>query len=314
MIAICEFTFTACLCVLGWGAKLRHVTLLNDLVCTEMKVLQQNDELMTAEGILLEHLPKSFQVYGHLYAYNRNKQSTIQVVVDTWPDFKVIICRPDPRQEFGFTPEMTMYCKESKDGHALKEILMKDSLFNWSSNINGGCDISHTSILQEVSLNREVNYRSLALTRLLHLPNRSHLVKPAIDSGLESRISSLELCHAHLVNQTWKFGGTQQGYNYIAFLISNFPTYCITDNEGQPISWLLVYEYLALGVLYTMPKHRKRGFAKALIQTMAQRLFDQDYPVFCYIEEDNMASYKLFKSLGFIEEPSYRELWFEFNF
>ena len=37
------------------------------------------------------------QVYGFLFGMNRNKQSTLEVVVDTWPDFKVIICRPDAK-------------------------------------------------------------------------------------------------------------------------------------------------------------------------------------------------------------------------
>ncbi|XP_077351553.1 glycine-N-acyltransferase-like protein 3 [Festucalex cinctus] len=275
-----------------------------------MKVLQ-NDELMTAEGVLLEHLPKSFQVYGFLYAHNRNEPSPIQVVVDTWPDFKVIICRPYPEKELDFVPELTIYCMDER---ILKKMLMTEDAIDWSSYIAGGCDVSHASVLQEVSLNREVSYKSLALTRILHLPDRSHLVSPAINSDLELRISSLELSHAHLVNQTWKFGGTEQTYKYLAFLISNFPTCCITDDEGRPVSWLLVYEYLAFGVLYTMPEHRNKGYAKALIRNMSQRFLAQSYPVFCYIEEDNMVSYNLFKSLGFIEEPSYRELWFEFNF
>lgn len=60
-----------------------------------MKILQK-DELLIAEGVLMKHIPKSLKVYGFLYGINRNKPTPLQVIVDTWPDFKVIICRPDP--------------------------------------------------------------------------------------------------------------------------------------------------------------------------------------------------------------------------
>ncbi|XP_039478039.1 glycine N-acyltransferase-like protein Keg1 [Oreochromis aureus] len=63
-----------------------------------MKVLNR-DELQIAEGVLLKHLPKSYKVYGFLFGINRNKPTTLEVVVDTWPDFKVIICRPDPENK-----------------------------------------------------------------------------------------------------------------------------------------------------------------------------------------------------------------------
>ena len=41
--------------------------------------------------------PYVLQMYGFLFGMNRNKPSTLEVVVDTWPDFKVIICRPDAK-------------------------------------------------------------------------------------------------------------------------------------------------------------------------------------------------------------------------
>lgn len=116
------------------------------------------------------------------------------------------------------------------------------------------------------------------------------------------------------MNQTWKFGGNKQGYMNIKNLISHFPSYCITDGQGQPVSWILVYDYCALGLLHTLPEHRGRGYAKVLISRMARRLHAEGYPVYCFVEEENTRSHKLFRNLGFIEDPSYRAAWFEFNF
>ncbi|KAK9541749.1 hypothetical protein VZT92_001770 [Zoarces viviparus] len=277
-----------------------------------MKILNK-DELQIAEGVLLKHFPKSFKVYGFIFGINRKKPSTLEVIVDTWPDFKVIICRPDPKNKrtLEFLKKVTYF---SMDDQILRKMLTEENAIDWSTYfLITGCDVSHETMLKEVSSDREVNNKVYALVHLLYLPDCSHLPTPAADSELESRISSLNLSHVDLVNKTWKFGGNKQGYMTIKNLISNFPSCCITDDQGQPVSWILVYDYCALGILYTLPEHRRRGYAKVLVSTMARRLHTEGYPVYCFIKEDNMVSYKIFKNLGFIEDPSYRAAWFEFN-
>ncbi|KAM6922480.1 glycine N-acyltransferase-like protein 3 [Lycodopsis pacificus] len=278
-----------------------------------MKILNK-DELQIAEGVLLKHFPKSFKVYGFIFGINRKKPSTLEVIVDTWPDFKVIICRPDPKNKraLEFMKNVTYF---SMDDQILRKMLTEENAIDWSTCfLIGGCDVSHETMLKEVSADREVNNKVDTSAHLLYLPDSSHLPTPAADSELESRISSLNLSHIDLVNKTWKFGGNKQGYMTIKNLISNFPSCCITDDQGQPVSWILVYDYCALGLLYTLPEHRGRGYAKVVVSTMARRLHTEGYPVYGFIEEDNMVSYKIFKSLGFIEDPSYRAAWFEFNF
>lgn len=127
-------------------------------------------------------------------------------------------------------------------------------------------------------------------------------------------MSSLDLSHVDLVNKTWKFGGDENGYNNVKNLIANFPSCCISDENGQPVSWILLYDYCAMGLLYTMPEHRGKGHAKVLISTMAKRLRAHGFPVYCFVEEGNALSYKLFTKMGFTEDPTYRAAWFELNF
>ncbi|XP_019121799.1 glycine N-acyltransferase-like protein 3 [Larimichthys crocea] len=278
-----------------------------------MKVLNK-DELQIAEAVLLKHIPKSLKVYGFLHGINRNKATILEVLVDRWPDFNVIICRPDPKNKRAqeFMKKVTYY---STDEEALRTVLTEENAFDWRTYfIVGGFDFSHSSMLKEVSSYREVNNRVFTLVHLLYLPDISQLLTPAIDSELESRISSLNHSHVDLVNKTWKFGGNKQSFKNIQHLIDNFPSCCITDEEGQPVSWILVYDYCAMGMLYTLPEHRGKGYAKVLVSTIAKRLHTEGYPVYCFIEEENVVSYKLFKNQGFIEDPSYRAAWFEFNF
>ncbi|XP_072247342.1 glycine N-acyltransferase-like protein 3 [Leuresthes tenuis] len=278
-----------------------------------MKVLNK-DELQVAEGVLLKRLPKSYKIYGFLYGINRNKPNTLEVVVDKWPDFEVIICRPDPQNKraLEFMKKVSLY---STDEGVLRKVLRQEDAMDWSAYfLVGGFDFSYAPMLKEVSSERQVNNRDYTLCRLLYLPDVSYLNTPAIDSELQSRFSSLSLSDVDLINKTWKFGGNKQGYNNIRNLISNFPSCCIVDVQGQPVAWMLVYDYCAMGLLYTLPEHRQKGYAKVLVSTMAKKLHAEGYPVYCFIEKNNAVSYKLFKDMGFTEDASYRAAWFEFNF
>ncbi|KAM3605694.1 uncharacterized protein V6R79_003093 [Siganus canaliculatus] len=280
-----------------------------------MKILNR-DELQIAEGVLRKHIPKSLKVYGFLYAINRSKQSRapLEVIVDSWPDFKVIICRPVPKHELAseLLHKVTYY---SMDEPILKELLTDKEVIDWSNYFMiGGFDVSHAPMLKELSYHQGANNRDYTLVSLLYLPDISYLLAPAADSELQSRISSLNLSHVDLVNKTWKFGGNDLGWRIVKRFISNFPSCCITDANGQPVSWILMYDYCAMGVLYTLPEHRRKGYAKVLVSTMAQRLHTEGYPVYCFIEEGNTTSYRLFKNLGFIDDPSYKAAWLEFNF
>lgn len=278
-----------------------------------MKVLNR-EELLIAEAVLLQHLPKSYKVYGFLYYMNRNQPTTLEVMVDTWPDFKVIICRPDPKNKLALDliNKVTCFCT---DEQALRKALTEEKVIDWSTYfVIGGLDHSHTPLLKEIAHDIKIKNRHLSFVRLLYLPDASFLKSPATDSEIESKVSSLSLSHVELVNQTWKFGRNQQGYNLIKNLITNFPSCCIIGEQGQPVSWIMVYDYGALGILYTLPEHRGKGYAKVLICTMAKKLVAESRPVFCFIEEDNTSSYKLFKDMGFVVDETFRAVWFEFNF
>lgn len=96
-------------------------------------------------------------------------------------------------------------------------------------------------------------------------------------------------------------------------IITSFPSCCVLDAEAKPVSWILTHEYGALGMLHTLPEHRRKGYAKVLISTMAKRFHAQGYPVYCFVEEENVVSYSLLKSLGFTEDPSYRLTFSGFN-
>ncbi|XP_062375832.1 glycine N-acyltransferase-like protein 3 isoform X1 [Sardina pilchardus] len=276
-----------------------------------MKILGE-EERRAAEQVLRHYLPKSSKVYGYLFGMNRNKPSTLQVVVDTWPDFKSIIFRPDLKNErvSDYTKKVTLFCT---DAQVLKRMIAEENAIDWTTYfLLGGLDITLAPMVKEVAASRGVNMRHFVLVHLLTLSDPQDL--PDSHSSIEDRICSLNESHIEIINKAWKFGGTEKGYNNIKNLMCNFPSCCIVDETGQPVSWMLLYDYCALGILYTKPEHRGKGYAKALIASMSKKLHAQGYPVYCFIEEDNDTSLRLFKNMGFTEDPSYRAIWFEFNF
>nr|XP_055026895.1 uncharacterized protein LOC129416586 [Misgurnus anguillicaudatus] len=275
-----------------------------------MKILN-SEELKLAEITLHEHLPKSLKVYGFVFAINRGKPHTLEVVVDSWPAFTTIIVRPDPNncRAKDFMKKVTLYTTNEED---LKRMLTVENAIDWNTYfLIGGCDVRHSPMLKEIAASRSVQMKGFSLVHLMILPEPKHLPELS-NSDLETKVSVLNASHADVVNKAWKFGGDEKGYKNILNLITHFPTCCITDDNNQPVSWILLYDYCALGILYTQPEHRGKGYAKALVTTMAKRLHSQGYPVYCFIEDCNQLSYKLFTSLGFTEDPSYMAAWYEF--
>ncbi|XP_015260506.1 PREDICTED: glycine N-acyltransferase-like protein 3 isoform X2 [Cyprinodon variegatus] len=270
--------------------------------------MELNEEQQKAAELELRRcLPRSLKIYGFLVLRNRVKSDPYVVLVDRWPGFSVIICKPKYEQKSDLFKDTMVF---AKDEVLLMETIRKTSVIDWSRYLCLGISLPHMEIIKSAASERNVPSYKLSICHMMILDDASKL--PAIDcSGI--RLNSLDESHIDLVNQTWKFSKNQEAVRMIRNMVTNFPSCCVMDAEGKPVSWMLTYVSCALGMLYTLPEHRGKGYAKVLISSMAKKLIGQGYPVFCFIEEENKVSYKLFKSMGFSEDPSYREAWFGFN-
>ncbi|XP_061601025.1 glycine N-acyltransferase-like protein [Cololabis saira] len=265
------------------------------------------DQLKAAEEEVRRYLPRSQQVYGFLVLRNRLRSDPLQVLVDRWPDFSVVVCKPRYDQKNDHFKDTVVF---ANDEAILRKILRNSSVFEWTKYLCLGTSLPNMEIVKAVALEMNVPCHKLAVCRMMILEDASKL--PSLDcQGI--KLSSLDESHEDLVNKTWKFGKNQGAVRMIHNMIANFPSCCVLDAEENPVSWILTYPSCAIGMLYTLPEHRGKGYAKALISCMAKRLKDRGYPVFCFIEEENQVSYKLFKGMGFTEDPSHRETWFGFN-
>uniref|UniRef100_A0A3Q3ECP0 Glycine N-acyltransferase-like protein n=1 Tax=Labrus bergylta TaxID=56723 RepID=A0A3Q3ECP0_9LABR len=234
---------------------------------------------------LSENKERWTQVYGV-------RSDPLAVFVDRWPDFNVLICRPQWRSR---QQNCDLF---AKDETSLEETVRNSSVIDWSRYLGLGFDHRHTKMFKAVASEKGVSSHQVSLCLMMTLEDVSNL--PDVDSSLDES-------HVSLVNQTWKFSNSDEALVMIRNMVTNFPSCCVLDDEGQPVSWILVYDYCAMGMLYTLPEHRGKGYAKVLICSMARRLHAEGYPVYCFIEEENTLSHRLFTKLGFTEAQGHMD-------
>ncbi|KAG9274807.1 glycine N-acyltransferase-like protein 3 [Astyanax mexicanus] len=270
-----------------------------------MKLLS-SEELREVEKTLRGYLPKSQQVYGFVFLINRVEADRIDVFVDRWPEFRVLLVRPVKQEENDFYKGISIF---TTDEASLKNKLLQTDILDWTQYNCLSFDIGHAETVKAVAAQKGVPETQLSMCHMMILQNPSKLQT----NRLSVQLSSLQEAHVDLVNRTWKFNSGKYSERLIRNMVRSYPSYCVLGSDGQPVAWILTYSYCAMGMLYTLPEHRGRGYARALISAMAQKLLSEGYPVYCYIEEENTLSYRLFQSLGFSEDPSYRVTWYSFN-
>ena len=82
---------------------------------------------------------------------------------------------------------------------------------------------------------------------------------------------------------------------WIKFFIENMPCLCVRDNRGRCVAWALTNHNGSVGQVHTLPDYRRRGLAHAVWSDVAQRLADQGFKAYSFVEIDNVASLNLFR-------------------
>ncbi|KAF5901414.1 glycine N-acyltransferase-like isoform X1, partial [Clarias magur] len=246
-----------------------------------MKVLSE-EELQEAEEELKHYFPKSRQVYGYVFLINRVKTEPTDVLVDRWPDFTVLLIRPQRKERTDLFKDISIF---TKDETSLKDIMISTDIFDWNQYLSLSIDLCHKEMIKSVALSRGVQELKNHVCQQLTLQDASNL-KP---ERLPLQMSSLSESHVALVNSMWKFGKDEFSEHFIRDMIKNYPSCCVLDSECQPVSWILTYASCSVGMLYTMPEHRRKGYAKAVVTVLARKLRSEGYPVYCLIEEENQA-------------------------
>ncbi|XP_069083547.1 glycine N-acyltransferase-like [Pleurodeles waltl] len=98
-----------------------------------MLVLESSEDRKKLEELLAQSVPESMKVYGSIFYINRGNPLNMEVLVDSWPDFKTVICKKRPAEMIDDTNfYINTYNVFTKDPENFREMLWSADVINWN--------------------------------------------------------------------------------------------------------------------------------------------------------------------------------------
>ncbi|XP_066477209.1 glycine N-acyltransferase-like protein 3 [Tiliqua scincoides] len=264
-----------------------------------MPVLDNLDELKALKKELESCFPESLKVHGTVVNICRGNPFHQEVLMDSWPSFQVVIARPQRER----APSETNYFSQScavfyRNLDSYKQLVKDTDAIDWDQEFllqglqDGVCQTSQSlAAIKHFSTKLVSQTRVFVLQKPLDLPETKTML------GSDLKLSSLNTTHATLLNETWSIGGSEQSFHYLTQLICCFPSSCLLDATGCPISWVLLDQFGCLTHAYTMPAHRGKGYIQLVIAALAQKVQSLSYPAYGDVLEDNTPMKKALQGL-----------------
>ncbi|XP_011353104.2 glycine N-acyltransferase-like protein 3 isoform X2 [Pteropus medius] len=263
-----------------------------------MLVLNCVSKLLTLEKLLKSHFPESLKVYGAVMNINRGNPFQKEVILDSWPDFKAVITRRQKEAETDNLDHYTnAYAVFYKDVRAYRGLLEECDVINWNQVFQiQGLQSELYTVSKAVAASKQLDvklssFKAICLSPLSTLPDTSSVMSSS------PRLTYLSVTDADLLNRTWSRGGNEQCLRYITNLISCFPSICVRDDKGNPVSWSITDQFATMCHSYTLPEHRRKGYSRLVLLTLARKLQSRGFPRQGNVLDDNVASVNLLKSV-----------------
>nr|XP_023970621.1 glycine N-acyltransferase-like protein 3 isoform X1 [Chrysemys picta bellii] len=256
-----------------------------------MLILSCSSKLRLLEGTLQRGCRNTLPVYGTVKTINRGNPAVQEVLVDSWPEFKVF--RTWPGREVAsddsdfYTNTYTVYYRDLGAHRALLG--------------SAGLQDGAYEVSKDSTEAKGIKLEVFRYFTYFH-PDPSSMPEIRLDPAV--RLSSLDVSHADLLNETWAFGGNEKSRKYLASLIRHFPSVCLLDAAGHPVSWIASDPFGAMGPGYTLPQHRGRGYMGMLTNLIAKRLHALGYPSYGYVAMENYPMQRLQETQGFQRQPN----------
>ncbi|XP_028595455.2 glycine N-acyltransferase-like protein 3 isoform X2 [Podarcis muralis] len=244
-----------------------------------MLILSCPSKLRFLEGLLKKSLPQTLQVYGEVMNINRGNPVGHETVSDSSDSFNNI------------------YAAFYRDLDAYRRLLLDTDAVNWDQafSLCGNHDGIH-EVSKDAVVLKKVQLTAIPYFIYLNAkPDKQP--QPRLDPGFT--FSSLNSSHIDLLNETWHYGGSEHSRKYLANMVRCFPSTCILDSNGHPVSWIIMESWGASAHSYTLPSHRQRGYSSMVQRAHGMRVHAAGFPVYGHVALDNTPQHKLMDSLGF---------------
>uniref|UniRef100_A0A674J8H7 Glycine N-acyltransferase-like protein n=1 Tax=Terrapene triunguis TaxID=2587831 RepID=A0A674J8H7_9SAUR len=247
-------------------------------------------------------LPPVLSVYGTVMHVNRGNPAGQEVLVDSWPEFKMVLTRP--RREVARDPSdyfTNLYTAFYRDEGACRALLENSCAVDWGQAFQiQGEPLQPRSVHPPAP--HTLTSSPCQVNPLCAHPTPSCVsLPPALscrpDKGL--RLAPVSPAHAMLLRDTWNFGGNSRSLRYLCLLIRHFPNTCLLAPEGTLISWCLTDPLAALMHGYTLPEHRGQHHMRPVVGMLAAQLHARGFPVYTGVLPHNEPSLHILQRLGF---------------
>ncbi|XP_020831851.1 glycine N-acyltransferase-like protein 2 [Phascolarctos cinereus] len=287
-----------------------------------MLLLREAQMLQTLHQSLAKSIPESLKVYGSIFHINRGNPFNLEVLADSWPEYKTIITRPRKEE---MTDDMDHYTNTyhifTKTPERLPELLESNKVINWDQILTiQGCQQGLNEKIQSVAASKslQIDYSKrflYATEAVLQLKSSN---KRMFGRSYEETIPNigefgsevknfkptfLDVSHSELVNNNWKFGKNEKSLRYIKSCIQNFPAYCLLDPKGNPITWSVMEPTCELRMAYTLLEYQGRGMLKKMMEAYMKYLQQNEIPFYLHVEDMNENSHKAVRHLNFNAMP-----------
>ncbi|XP_055994796.1 glycine N-acyltransferase-like [Sorex fumeus] len=287
--------------------------------------LQGAQMLQTLQKSLRKSLPESVKVYGTVFHMIQGNPFNLKALVDTWPDFKTVVIRPQEQEMMDDLDHYTnTYQIFSKDLKNCQEFLGSPEVINWKQHLQIQ---SAQPTLNEVIQNLAAanSFKAEHMQNLLFM--KADTIKELAPSLLDVKklspgdgkpnaineekfkVSSLDVTHAALVNKFWLFGGNERSERFIEHCIRKFPTFCLLGPEGTPVSWDLMDQTGELRMAGTLPEYRSLGLISYIIHHQAQTLHKLGFPIYCHTDKKNKIMQKMCNRMHYVLMPCSWNQW-----
>lgn len=125
---------------------------------------------------------------------------------------------------------------------------------------------------------------------------------------IRHEIRPLRLEDAALVNECWEHHD-EETIGYVRWRIETGPSCAIFAEESRsprPLSWALTHGDGAMGMMFTLPEARRRGYGLSITVALAREILRRGRPPFLYTLHSNLPAQRLIERVGLTRWGDYR--------
>lgn len=279
-----------------------------------MSVLTCSSKLTALRTLLTHSFPQSLKVCGGLQHVLTGNAFRLEVLVDQWPDFSTVICRPslqvmkDPSDQYRNT-----YYLFTKDPQNLQKMLEDPHVVNWNQDIlMEGFHPELGILLQKISSKHGRQMETIGYLLFTRDKLTDEELEKVHRSSNEFSYTPLLVSEAPLVNNQLVCGQKkQQSLHFIERCIQHLPSICVRKKGlDQPIGWLLADCSMEYRIIYVTPAYRRLGLSHNMLLRFCAASQEKG-DLYCVCASlDNISAQGMIHKAGF----QFIGTWMEFYF